>query len=70
MSKRAALIALVILVLLAVSCKKVKLAPQFTLVRAEHGLVSIPVDTLKDRVSFYTYRYRGRNIDFMVIRFS
>jgi uncharacterized membrane protein len=70
MRKKAALIAFVIFVLVTVSCKKAKLAPRFNVVRASDGVVSIPVDSLKERVNFFTYRYRGRNIDFMIIRFS
>ncbi len=59
-----------LLLLFTLSCKKARLAPEFTLVEASKGVVSIPVESLKQRVNFYTYRYRGRNIDFMVIRFS
>ena len=70
MRRKVALFSLLIMLFLPISCKKAKLAPRFNVVQASDGVVSIPVDSLKQRVNFYTYRYRGRNMDFMIIRFS
>ena len=61
---------LLFLLLLSGACKKTKLAPEYKVVRPENGYISISLDSLKDRVNQFTYKYKGQNINFMVIRFS
>ncbi len=56
---------------LVLGCSKTKLAPEFEVVKPVDGLVQVDVSSMKPGdVRFYTYKYRGRNIDFMVIKFS
>lgn len=56
---------------LVLSCSKAKLAPEYQVVQPEAGLVKVSVAGMKPLdVAFYTYKYRGRNIDFMVIKFT
>ncbi len=62
---------LVLLLLFLVSaCKKTKLAPEYKVVRPKDGYISIALDSLKDRVTQFTYKYKGQNINFMIIKFS
>ncbi len=60
----------ILLLLLLASCKKTKPTPEYRVVKAKDGYVTIAIDSLEDRVSLFTYKYKGQNINFMIIRFS
>jgi len=61
----------VVMVGLIVGCAKTTLAPEYEIVKADKGVVKINVRSMRPGdVYFYTYKYRGRNIDFMVIKFA
>lgn len=52
-------------------CSRAKLAPEYQIVKPEAGVVKVDVSKMKPLdVAFYTYKYKGRNIDFMVIKFN
>ncbi len=59
------------LMLVVIGCSKPKLAPEYNIVEPEAGFVKVQVSTMKaPEVRFFTYKYKGRNIDFMVIKYS